>query len=155
MYTDEASDLLSWGKEGETYKVVDGNKEFILSGEGSDINNLYGLQTYGTYQRVDPIVSIEAMSDEQGAMVGEARTYYEARTNPKAWMAFSDAELKRRELVRPEIEAYTQEMISKFILEQAPLSEWDTFVQTIKDMGLEEFLNVHREAYARVEANVK
>ena len=156
MYTDEAAELLSWGKEGETYKINEnGEKEFILSDDGSDINNLYGLQTYGTYQRVDPIVSIEAMSDEQGAMVEEARNYYEDRTCPKFWMAFSDEELKRRELVRPEIEAYTQEMISKFILEQAPLSEWDTFVKTIKDMGLEEFLNVHREAYARVEASVK
>jgi len=155
MYTDDAAELLGWGKEGETFENVDGKKKFILEGDGTDINNLYGLHTYGTYQRVDPEVYKEAMSEEQADMVDIASGYVEDRTNPKIWIAFSDDELKRREAVRPEIEAYTQEMISKFILEQAPLTEWDSFVKNIWDMGLEEFLDVHRSAYARVEASVE
>ena len=46
MYSDEGSELLSWGKEGETYKVVDGKKKFIV-GENETPQEKYGAATYG------------------------------------------------------------------------------------------------------------
>ena len=79
----------------------------------------------------------------------------EEKVNPKIWMAFSEEELKAREEVRTQLEAHTDEMLSKFILKQRPLSEWDQFVQELEDLGLAQMLDVHRSAYERVGNSMK
>ena len=128
MYSDEAAELLSWGKEGETYELKNGRRQFLIQGDENP-RNKYGVLTLGLYERVDPLVNTASMSDEQSAMAEKGAQYLEERRNPKFWMAFSDEEMKRREAVRPEIEAYTEEMLSKFILKMEPMSHWDTFLE--------------------------
>ncbi|NLG53889.1 MAG: extracellular solute-binding protein [Clostridiales bacterium] len=149
MYTDEATMLLSWGKEGETYEVIDGKKQFIV-GENETPRDKYGALTYGLYQRVDPEVVNALISEEQVVALDKSLEYMEDRANPKFWIAFTDEELDRREELRPAIEAYTDEMLSKFILGMVPLTEWDSFQKYLKDLGVEELLSIHEKAYNRI-----
>ena len=65
-------------------------------------------------------------------------------------MAFSEEELKEREEVRTQLETHTDEMLSKFILKQRPLSEWDNFEKELEELGLQKLLDVHKSAYERV-----
>lgn len=150
MYTDEAAELMSWGKKGETYEIMaDGERRFLVE-EGSTPREKYGALSYGLYQRIDPDVCFQFASDEQNAALEAALGYTEEKVNPKFWMAFSDEEMTRREELRPTIEAYTDEMIAKFIMKIVPLSEWDNFKKNLKDMGVDEFLSIHESAYKRV-----
>lgn len=151
MYTDEACELLSWGKEGETYEVVDGKRKYILDGENTPLVQ-YGIMSYGLMQRVDPEACIQMAGDDQNRAIDLTLSNMEANVNPKIWIAFSDEELNSREMVRPAIETYTDEMLSKFILKQRPLSEWDSFVKELEDLGLQQLLDVHISAYSRVKA---
>ena len=38
-----------------------------------------------------------------------------------------------------EIDTYVEEMLSKFLLGQEPLSNWDDFQADLKEMGVEKF----------------
>ena len=149
MYTDEACELLSWGKEGETYEVKDGKRQFILEGDNTPLIQ-YGIMSYGLLQRVDPEACMQMATAEQNAAIDLTLANMEEKINPKFWMAFSEEELKEREEVRTQLETHTDEMLSKFILKQRPLSEWDNFGKELEELGLQKLLDVHKSAYERV-----
>ena len=66
FYSDEGAEIVSWGKEGETYEVVDGKRKFILE-DGEEVTSKYGIKTIGTYLRVDPDMINASISEEQAA----------------------------------------------------------------------------------------
>ena len=149
LYSDEAIELMSWGKEGETFEVVDGKKKFIL-GEGEDIGNKYGFQTYGAGQAYDPAAVIEKsldnMTEEELNTIIEN---VEKNINPRSWLSLTNDEKNVAATIGTDIKVYVQEITSKFMLGQLPLSEWDSYVKTIEEMGLEELLSVYEGAYNR------
>lgn len=149
LYTDEAAQLLGWGVEGETYEVVDGRKQFIL-GEGEDPQNKYGFGTYGTYQKADP-ASYEALySEEQVAACYEVHPYMEEHINPIAYMGFPTELEQEASDLHAEVFNYVEENLSKFLLGQTPMSEWDVFQQGLKEMGVDRLLEVYGQAYSSV-----
>jgi putative aldouronate transport system substrate-binding protein len=50
----------------------------------------------------------------------------------------------------PDVETYTNEMRIKFIKGQTPLSEWDSYVKTLENMGINELIKVWQARYDRV-----
>ena len=151
MYSDEGSELLSWGREGETYRVVDGKKKFILE-PGEDIRSKYGFQTYGLQQRLDK----EAVLDYYVGDVGSAEElqmimdHIEKTYNPAKWIAFNAQEQAVRADLGTAIRSFAQEKISKYLMGQEPLSTWDSFVKNLNDMGVDQLLAVYQSAYDRM-----
>ena len=120
MYSDEAYELLSWGREGETYQAKDGAKEFILK-EASSASMEYGLLTYGAYQRVQEEAMEAAYSKEQGESGKKAAGWVEEQPNPYLWVSLTSEEQSRAAAFKDELFNYADEQISKFILGQRPL----------------------------------
>ena len=149
LYSDQACELLSWGKEGETYEIKDGKKQFILQ-EGEDIRNKYGFQTYGLGQRLDPEVVLYYYTSGTREDMEFMMEHTEEAYNPASWIAFNTEEQNVRADVGLAIDTYAQMMISKFLIGQEPLSNWDAFVKTIKEMGVDDLLSVYQSAYDRV-----
>lgn len=150
MYTDEAMDILSWGKEGETYRVVDGNREYIIGDQDNGAMQEYGVATSGTYQRIDTAAFEASYSKEQIEQGHEVVKYSEVNTNPLNWLAFSEEDEDRRIDLYQTLESYCWEHISKFLLGQTPMSEWDTFQKGLKDLGVDELLEIYTKTYDRV-----
>ncbi len=151
FYTDEAVELLSWGKEGETYEIVDGKKQYILDETGTQANTLYGFGTYGTFIKMDP----EAVLAFESNDIAETRDMVLEHTMPYAsptiYLAFNVEEQKVIDEYKTAISNYTKEMLTKFILKQEPLSNFDNFVETLKnDFYLDELLAAHESAYSRI-----
>ncbi|UUZ79360.1 hypothetical protein LJK88_29860 [Paenibacillus sp. P26] len=48
---------------------------------------------------------------------------------------------------------YVDEMSTKFITGDAPFSQWDTYVATLKKMGLDRYMSIYEAAYKRYQAN--
>jgi putative aldouronate transport system substrate-binding protein len=48
-----------------------------------------------------------------------------------------------------EINTYRDEMLAKFIMGQESLDNWDTFVSTLKSMGMDEVLKIKQQQYDR------
>ena len=150
FYTDEAMELVSWGKEGETYEVKDGKKSFISDESGAQANTLYGFSTYGVFTRMDPEAAIVAES----ADIAETRDMVLEHTmpyaNPLNTLSLNQDEQKVKEELLTAIGSYKSEMVSKFILGQEPLSKFAEFQNELNKMGLSELLKVYESAYARV-----
>ena len=149
MFTDEAAELLSWGKEGETYEMKDGKKQYIL-GEDEIVLSKYGIGTPGTYLRMDREAASRANSEETQAQIDAAASYVEDHSNPCRWLALLPEELKRAEELRDAINTYTDEQLAKFFMDMLPMSEWDGFQKNLREMGLEEYIGIYDTAYRRV-----
>ena len=150
LYTDEAKELVSWGKEGETFEVVDGKRRYITDEVGTSADIMYGFTLYGTFTRFDS----EAAEAFQSATTLESEDLIRAHTLPyypvTLWLDFNDEEQSVIDNYLTGLRTYTEEMMMKFILGQESLSKFDEFVETIKSMNVEDVLNAYRSAYDRV-----
>ena len=54
-----------------------------------------------------------------------------------------------RPMLTTEMKWNKDEMINKFIMGKEPLDNFDKFVQTLKDMGIDDVLAVEQAAYDR------
>jgi len=150
MYTDEAMELVSWGKEGETYEVINGKKTFITDENNTLPNTMYGFQTYGTFCRLDPLAA-EAMQSETTLASEDIVIEHTLPEYPVTlWLDFNEEEEAVIEMYKTGLKTYTEEMLIKFMLGQEPLTNFDTFVETLKSMGVEEVLAAYESAYNRV-----
>ena len=151
MYTDEAEELLSWGKEGETFYVNEnGNRRFILNSADDTPRGLYGIGSFGLYQRMNPEAYAASYTEKQVAACKLAAEYQEENVNPMWWLSFTDEESDRRADLDLEIGSYAQEWIGKFISGQLPMEKWDEFVEGSKELNVEEYIEIYETAYARV-----
>lgn len=150
FYSDKAMELVSWGKEGETFKIENGKKQFIGDEEGTDVTILYGFATSGSFLRIDP-ESTDAQLDEETASVIDFITgYADPRFSPAANLAFNDEESKIIEETSAACKTYSEEMITKFILGQEPISGFDEYVNILNGMGVDKLLGAYESAYNRV-----
>lgn len=150
MYSPEAVELLSWGKEGETYNVnAEGKKEFILE-EGEQVNTKYGISTYGVFQIIDEVAYESTYTQENIDAATEVQQYIEEESNPTLWLALEPSEESRAAAILDDLRAYCEEELSKFLLSQQPLSNWDTFQEGLVEMGCEELLEIYTNAYDRI-----
>ena len=150
LYTDEAMELVSWGKEGETYEVVDGKKKYITDDVGTSADIMYGFSMYGTFTRFAPDAASAFQSEttrESADIVAEYMLPYYPIT---LWLDFNDEEQEVIDTYNTGLKTYTDEMMIKFILGQEPLSSFDKFVETINSMGVDEVLAAYESAYNRV-----
>ena len=151
FYTDEAMELVSWGKEGETYEVVNGKKQYITDESGTQANTLYGISTSGTFLRMDPDAVTAFESEDIARTRDMVLEHTLPNANPNLWMAFNPDEQKIFVEYQMALRNYATEMISKFLLGQEPLSGFDAFQEALRtEFGLDEYLAVHESAYARI-----
>ncbi|UUZ86427.1 extracellular solute-binding protein [Paenibacillus sp. P26] len=69
----------------------------------------------------------------------------------EVWPAFTytQEELTRFTPLSNDINKYVDEMTVKFIMGNAPFSEWDNYIATLKKMGLEDYMKIYTAAYER------
>ena len=150
FYTDEAMELVSWGKEGETFKVVDGKKQYIGDDEGTDVTILYGFATYGSFLRIDPESTDAQLDKDTSDVIKFITDYAEPRFSPVANLALNDEETKIVEETSAACKSYSEEMMTKFILGQEPLSGFDSYVENLNSLGVDRLLGAYESAYNRV-----
>ena len=149
MYSPEGIEFQSWGKEGVTYEVVDGEKKWLVDEYGSPYGDL-GMGTPGLYQVVHTEANEALYSEEQCASGEFCRGFQSERINPYNVLGFPDDVATERGDLFAQINGSIQENISKFILGQRPMSEWEDFVEEIKDMGVDRLLEIYTERYDSV-----
>lgn len=147
MYRDDTMELLSWGREGETFLEENGAKKWIDLNTTADIRKGTGLQTYGFYQRYDYSSEMATMSDEAIAAIEEARGF-DLPQQPV--LAFNEEENSIKDTIGNTISNYVAEQTSKFILGERSFDTWDEYVRDIENFGLEQLKQIHEQSYARV-----
>ena len=51
--------------------------------------------------------------------------------------------------LQAEIKTYVDEMRFKFIMGVEPIENFDSYIETLKNLGIEEYTNYYREAYKK------
>lgn len=158
FYTQEGADLCNWGIEGKTYVVKeDGTKEYtdyMFNNPDialADAQTMLKIHLCAKLAEPDVVCNPNILVDEEAGklrnMYSDDTTVNDSRTMPVFSMSL-EASTERAEIMR-DINTYIDEMTLKFITGATPLSEFDTYMQTLKDMGIEE---AHPDHHRRVPA---
>ncbi|MFD0958092.1 extracellular solute-binding protein [Paenibacillus chungangensis] len=147
-YSEKGRELLSWGKEGEHYQVVDGNKQFVTSYKDAiDQRIQTGLLTNGTYTWVDYNSSLVLASDELQTAYQEARKYDAPyRSIPD----FNQQELEIITTKGAALDKYRDENVIQFIIGKQSFADWDKYVEGLHNLGLSELTALYKNAYDRL-----
>lgn len=161
FYSKEGATLFFMGKEGESYTVnADGTLEFMDHIK----NNPDGLTldqaltdyvswmggSYPGYVHIDWFKGSESLPEAVAA--GEKAAPHQIE---ELWYNFNytEEETDFMSTIGADMHTYINEMEAKFINGSVPFSEWDNYVGTVKDMGLEEYMQVYQAAYDRYNSN--
>ena len=146
LFTDEAKELLSWGRYGETFTIVDGQRQFIGFADTTDLRARTGLSTLGMYARFDYQSHVSLFSPE---LANAYELSPLTDQTPPGAVSFTEAEIDILSTVGADIQSHKEEMIARFIVGERPLSEWDDFVDEMHRMGLDRILDIYNAAQAR------
>ncbi|MFD0868696.1 Lipoprotein lplA [Chlamydia abortus] len=157
FFGEEGSKMFFMGFEGVTYKEgADGKAEYL-----DEISNHPGglsLDEAVSQYLIWPGGGTPGIISEQYFKGGESlptsmetAKLLEPYAGSEVWppFSFTSEENSRMAGLSSDIGTYVTEMRAKFITGAKPLSEWDEYVQTIKKMGLEEYMKIYQSAYER------
>ncbi|KRG12119.1 hypothetical protein ACA30_20425 [Virgibacillus soli] len=161
FYSDEGSRLFYMGVEGETYEKTDDGKfkymeKITNSSEGltkeQEIVKYLGWVGIGA-----PGILMQDYFDgsEGSDQAVEAASKVEPYLLDEVWPPFTytEEEAKRLSALSADIEKYVNEMQDKFVVGEESFDKWDSFVKNIEKMGLEEYMEIQKQAFERYEAN--
>jgi putative aldouronate transport system substrate-binding protein len=147
-YSDDGRNVASWGKEGETYTVTNGKKQLIKDKfvDVSDMRKKTGLATNGVYTWIDFDAHLSLASPELQAAYPEARKYDDVF---RARASFNEKEQEIISTSGLAIDKHREESITKFILGEKSLNDWDKYVDEAKKLGLQKVMDTYKTAYER------
>ncbi len=150
--SDEGMELLSWGEEGKTYNVVNGERKFINSESIADIRNNFGLTTYGTNVNMDYNSHMSTFSPELFDAY-EQGVKYDMREDIEP--AFTEEEYEEFVHLDEALKKHKETAVAQFFIGSRSLDEWDQYVQETMNLGVERYLQLYDNAYQRTMEMIK
>ena len=147
----ESEDLRYWGIEGVTYDVVDGEKVFKDSittspkGAISEMRALGGWPNFVGYENGEAFLAMFKGAYPEQAYA-ELSPYLKDQVPT---LLGTPEEDEIYSTYYADLETYIKESTVGFITGTKSLDEWDAYVQTCDDMGLQEVLGVRQAWYDR------
>jgi putative aldouronate transport system substrate-binding protein len=154
--SDEGIRFRNFGIEGLSYTITDAGQiaytDFVTDHErGSG----FAFLEIGAYQQVPQIMPDEAAElrftqtelhrlELEKAIPG---TEYYVPSFPNVIATQEEAE--RFTEIMTDVRTFTQEMFTKFFLGVEPIENFDQYVQTIRDMGIDEAIEIRQSQYDR------
>ncbi|MEF3311867.1 extracellular solute-binding protein [Paenibacillus sp. GYB004] len=148
FYSEAGRELSSWGIKGVTYEEANGKKKYLDAFKTmSDLREKPGLLNYGTYTWIDYSALLTLTSKETTdayAAIGK----YDSKLQPKP--PFSEKENDVLTTIGQSVLKHREENITKFILGDKGMDQWDAYVGEAKKLGLDQVIRVYKDAYDRV-----
>ena len=151
FYSEEGSLLMNFGIEGETYTMENGKPTYTENiandSQGRSILSMLNIYGHREWAYKQDIGYEDALLDETYVNYRNDMEQYIRPTIPA--LSFTEEEREVINSTYTEILSYKDEMINKFIMGKEPLDNFDSFVQTLKNMGIDDVLAVEQAAYDR------
>jgi putative aldouronate transport system substrate-binding protein len=159
FYSDEGYELANWGPEGnEMYTVgEDGQKHLTAyaldNPDGLSMDEAIARISLGSvdsWRRYDPELYQQRMMTFPEQLT--TNTLWDTDTNFDLrfpMVAYTPEETEEMIVIQSECNTYTSEMVNKFIMGKAPLSEYDNYVATLKSLGAQRLQEIAQAALDR------
>ena len=157
-YSEKGHMLYNFGIEGESYKMKDNvptyTSKILNSEEELSLPISKALELYTRVSASAPFVQDK----------GYITQYYRNETQREALKIWSDnaeeehylplvqfttEENQKQSKIMSDIRTYVDEAVLKMIMGVTPISEYDSFVSTIKSMGIDKAVEINQKAYDR------
>lgn len=163
LYTKEASDLLYWGVEGESYTIQD---DGIYKYTDLILNNPEGKAPYEaickymtntgftSIHQYESMVGLESNLPDRIKKVKEQSVNYSLAADKSLLIYSLPQTIKEYEEIAnlsTDLDTYMSEMFEKFILGTESLDNYNTFVEQVKKLGLSKIVEIKTEAYKRAQ----
>jgi putative aldouronate transport system substrate-binding protein len=153
LYSDEGSLYANYGKEGETLEF-DANgqphlNDFAKNNKDMNLNqveNYYTLLDGPFYRHM--MREFDAISENE-LRCGDEWTKGDGEYNLPSNLSFTADEGTRKAQIMSDLDAFVAENQVKFVTGQKPMSEFDSYIDQIKSLGIEEVVKMYEDAFAR------
>ena len=151
-YSEEGGRLAWMGVEGETYKInEDGSWDWIL-GKYGDLGTLRAnasIQGSAQHPSVQPEIWMKNVSDKNELKVNKERSkIVEVGAKSFPTLHYSDADNKKVANITADIDPYVSQYIAEIVTGRQELDEsWDTYIDTLQKMGLDELMTIYIKVY--------
>lgn len=147
-YSEEGKTILSYGKGDEVYTTENGKKklrpEYL---DITDVRKKTGLATNGAYTWFDYDAHLAPATQEQRDAYDLARKHDSFFPVKPQYIV---SELSNVTLLQTAVDKHRNEQITRFILGERPLDQWDQYVAEAKKVGLDELMKITQTAYDRL-----
>ena len=160
VYSEEGRMAMSFGREGDTYTMVNGEPKFT----DKVLNNPDGLTSSEAFARYVATNSSDFPCLQDWRSYSQSLSPYGvAAINtwadgvdisgimPKLILSQEDKVLASD--IMSQVNTYVDEMIDKVIIGQESVENWDKVIETIKNLKVDEAVSIYQKAYDKYLAN--
>lgn len=174
LCSDEYSTLTEYGIEGYSFDVVDGVKVKYTDSDISEVQLISNLPALWTNNAILPRLEIVDRAQELATVIDAGYTagyeesgysdkanvikdiyensenYVFTRMTPSASLAVAtEEETQRSADLRADLDTYYKELLTKLIMGQASMDDWDTYIAEMQELGLDELIEITQNRYDR------
>jgi len=159
VYSEEGSLLFNFGIEGESYEMVDEEPKYtdeILNSEGGTIlfNRRNGLQALIGMRQMPEYEAASCINEDVKQQLFDYVDndyFYPYNHN----FTLTEAEEEIYSVKMSAINTYVEEELLKFFIGTRPIDEFDSFVQRVNELGIDEMTTLKNQAYDRYKAIIQ
>ena len=159
LYSDEGYLLTNYGVEGETYTMVDGKPQYtdLITNNPDGLSYFFASYVYATNAASGFFPYINDMSksfydfnDNQWQVFEDLKNLSDCAYNYPAYASMSVEETATYAGLESDLSTYMDSVVLEFIVGSRDIdSEFDSFVDTLYDMGLQDMIEIKQAAYDR------
>ncbi len=157
LWTEEGNDLVRFGEENVHWKWTDETKTAYVKivPDGMNAEEFRGGQITpdcGTPLPVEENARLWALEYNDKPpytwkLNERAETLRPFAKTPFPQVYFNQEQSERLAILNTDIQSYVEQMEARFITGEEPLSNWDTYVETLKQLNVDELIQLHQEVY--------
>ena len=155
MYSEEGTRVMNWGEEGVTYEMKDGEPVYtdlvIHNPDGLDYAHAAYLFATGNRTRLPFMQDYRrCFADFNDVQLEMAELYMSECNKERDYplgAVMSNDQKESYNTVAADIATYISENVLQFIYGQKDMSEWDSFIETVKSMGIDTAIEAKQAAY--------
>ena len=159
MFSDEGYLLTNYGVEGETYTMVDGEPQYtdLVVANPDGLSYFFASYVYVTNAATGFFPYINDMSktfyefnDNQWQVFEDLKGLSDCAYNYPSFAGMSPEESSEYSSIESDMSTYMDSKVLEFIVGSADIdAEFDSFVETLYDMGLQDLIDIKQAAYDR------
>lgn len=155
LYSEEMTVVQNWGEEGVSFEYDENGNKVVTDlinnpPEGYSTMQMNYVYTNTTANKIDNIAK-KTLTYTQAQL--DANDIWNSNRDssnmlPNSLQLNAD-ESEQHSAIYSDIDTYVSENLAKFYSGDKPLSEWDAFIETVHEMGIDECIEIYQGAYDR------